>query len=483
MQRARVLIVDDDTAYAKKLAGVLEAVFRVETCHSETEFRERFASGIYDLLIVDMRLEKDREGLTILREALAADPMQAAIVMTAYADMETYTAALEAGAMSYLDKTEFSPALIARAVDAIVEQARLRRRMHDIEERIRATDPLEIIGASPAMRRVRDEIRHAAESDKSVLLIGGPGSGKELVARNIHRLNRHRTEGPFVRAVCKRGLHDDPTTRLFGSVQPAGKPNPSAPRSWVEESRSGVLFLDGIDGLDDAAWAAVCSLMESGNCKHPVSGRKLEPDAQIIVAAHPGCVRIGRNPAREESAVRISIPDLREHIEDVAILAQYVLQRLYRDGRTDARSLRGGALAVLEKSPWPGNVRELQSAIAYAAIRADAAGEREIGPEHLPASAGDPGGRIPLPTRGYDYQQNLARAELALVEAAIETFDAKTKTNLARRLGYNDRFVFARRIRKCLTAYPTLTAEFPRTIEMMSGKDTRSTAQNATGHG
>jgi len=479
MQRPRVLIVDDDTAYAKELAGALESVFRVEVCHSEAEFRERFVPGRYDLLIVDMRLEKDREGLAILREALAADPMQAAIVMTAYADMETYSEALEAGAMTYLDKAEFSPALIASTVDAIIEQSRLRRRMNEIEERIRATEPLEIIGASPSVRRVRDEIRRAAESDAPVLLIGGPGSGKELVARNIHRLNRRRSKGPFVHAVCKRGLRDDLTTCLFGAVQPLEKRSASASKGWIEGAHSGVLFLDGTDGLDEAAWAAVCSLMESGRCMHPASGRKIESDAQIVVAERPECARIER--VAVNSAVRIAIPDLREHIEDVAILAQYVLQGLFRDGRTNARSLRGAALAVLERLPWPGNVRELQCVIAYAAVRADAEGQREIGPEHLPMNAGEVGGSVSLPPRGYDYQQNLARAELALVEAAIETFGSTTKTDLARRLGYNDRFVFARRIRKCIAAYPASTFEFPRTIEMMAGKEIRVAANSADG--
>ena len=170
------------------------------------------------------------------------------------------------------------------------------------------------------------------------------------------------------------------------------------------------------------------------------------------------------------------MPDLREHIEDVALLAQYVLQGLYRDGRTSVRSLRGAALTALERMPWPGNIRELQSAIAYAAIRADAAGEREIGPEHLPASDDVTGGGVTGVSHGGDYQQNLARAELALVEAAIETYGATTKTDLARRLGYNDRFVFARRIRKCLTAYPVLKGEHPKTTDMMAGKESGSAA-------
>lgn len=469
VQKARILIVDDDAAYAGKLVSALKDAFQVEICLSETDFRERYAPGRYDLLIVDMRLEKDREGLSILHEAMTADPMQAAIVMTAYADMETYAEALEAGAITYLDKAEFSPALIARTVDAIVEQSRLRRRMSVLEERIRIADPLEIIGASPAMRRLRDDVRRAADSDATVILLGGPGSGKKLVARNIHRLNRRRMEGPFIRIACGRGLQAYLTTCLFGQAQSLEKRNTPSPGGLIEVANKGALFLDGIEGLDNAAWEAVQSLIELGRCKHPVSGRKIELDAQIIIAERPGSSRTEQDLGKAKSAIRISIPDLSEHIEDIAILAQYVLHGLYRDGRTKARSLRSAALAVMERLSWPGNVRELQSAVAYAAVRADAAGEPEIGPEHLPANAAV-AGDIPVPVQGFDFQRNLASAELALVETAIETFGLLTKTDLARRLGYNDRFVFARRIRKCLTAYPELTKEYPKTRGMMAGR-------------
>lgn len=459
--------MDDDAAYAAKLKGALEGVFRVETCHSEADFRDRYGLGKYDLLILDMRLDKDREGLVLLHEALAADPLQAAIVMTAYADMETYTDALEAGAMTYLDKAEFSPALIARTVEAIVEQARMRRRVSALEERIQVAEPLEIIGASPAIRRVREELRRAAEADAPALLVGGPGTGKELVARNIHRLNRRRSDGPFIRAVCRLVGRNELTTALFGPVQALEKRGAAESKSWIEEARGGVLFLDEIDGLNEAAWTELGALLESRRCKHPVNGRKVEADAQIILSALPGSRRVAEKLNETTKVIQIGLPDLREHIEDIALLAQYVLQGLYRDGRTSVRALRGAALTALERMPWPGNIRELQSAIAYAAIRADADGEREIGPEHLPASAEGVGGEGTSVLHGADYQQNLARAELALVEAAIETYGTTTKTDLARRLGYNDRFVFSRRIRKCVKAYPGLKAQYPRATQMM----------------
>ncbi len=470
MRRARILIVDDDTAYSAKLAGALEGVFRVETCHSEADFRDRYEPGSFDLLIVDMRLDKDREGIVLLREALSADPLQAAIVMTAYADMETYADALEAGAMTYLDKAEFSPALIARTVEAIVEQARMRRRVSVLEERLQVAEPLEIIGASPAIRRMREDLRRAAETDAAALLIGGPGAGKELVARNIHHLNRPRSDGPFIRAICRHGGRDDLTTALFGPVQALEKRRATGSVGWIEQARGGVLFLDGVDGLGETAWTEVGALLVSRRCKHPVNGRKIEADAQIIVSALPSSRRVVGDLNEATKAIRIVLPDLQEHIEDIALLAQYVLQGLYRDGRTSVRALRGAALTALERMPWPGNIRELQSAIAYAAIRAEAAGEREIGPEHLPASAEVVGGGVTNISLGGDYLQNLARAELAQVEAAIETYGTKTKIDLARRLGYNDRFVFSRRIRKCLTAYPGLKAEHPRTTEMMETK-------------
>ncbi len=196
---AHVLIVDDDRAFAGKLARALEGMFRVESCHTEAEFRERFTVGRFDLIIMDMRLEKDREGLVLLKEALAQDSSQAAIVMTAYADTESYTDALASGALTYLDKHEFSPTLIARTVEAIVQQAALRRQVAALQWRLDATEPGEIIGTSTGIRQVREGIRRAADDGRApVAIIGEPGTGRSLVARNIHHLSRRRADGPFV---------------------------------------------------------------------------------------------------------------------------------------------------------------------------------------------------------------------------------------------------------------------------------------------
>lgn len=462
MSRATILIVDDDSAYAGKLCHALEGGFQVETCHSQAEFRDRFSAGRYDLLIMDMRLEQDREGLVLLREVLANDPLQAAIVMTAYADMETYTDALEAGAMTYLDKAEFSPALIARTVEAIVGQARMRRRVSVLETRLETAEPLEIIGASSIIRRVRDELRRTAEAESVVVLVGEPGVGKELAARNIHRLSRRRAEGPFVRASCGRLRREELAHRLSG-FQGMERSRAAGAKGWIEEARGGVLFIDGVEGFDVSAWRKLTGMVVPGVGAPSGGGRHGGLDAQLVVATVSGMDRTMQELTGKSGVVRIDIPPLRQHSEDIALISQYTLQNLHRDGRTQARALRGAALALLESMPWPGNVRELKSAIAYAAIRADAVREREIGPEHLPLGAKDlPPAQAGGPHSG-GYQEYLARAELALVESSIEAFGITKKADLAKRLEYNDRFVFARRIRKCLMAYPHLQEEFPKT--------------------
>ena len=465
MSRATILIVDDDTVYAGKLCRALEGVFHVETCHSQAEFRNHFSAGRYDLLIMDMRLEQDREGLVLLREALADDPLQAAIVMTAYADMETYTDALEAGAMTYLDKAEFSPALIARTVEAIVGQGRMRRRVSDLENRLERAEPLEVIGASLAIRRVRDELRHAAEADSVVVLVGEPGAGKELAARNIHRLSRRRAEGSFVHATCGRLRREEIARRMFGP-QGLERGRTAVPKGWIEEARGGVLFIDGVEGLDVVAWRRLIGLIAPRAGVSPGGERRGGVDAQLVIATTLGTERTIQELAGKSGVVRIDIPPLRQHPEDIALIAQYTVQNLHRDGRTQARALRGAALSVLESMPWPGNIRELKSAVTYAAIRADAAGEREIGPEHLPMGGADLPAAQANGLHPGGYQEHLARAELALVESAIEAFGITKKADLAMRLGYNDRFVFARRIRKCLTSYPQLWKEFPKTAGM-----------------
>jgi DNA-binding NtrC family response regulator len=473
MSRPLLLIVDDDKTFVCKLADALDGLFDIEACYSETEFRQRFAIGKYDLLMMDMRLEKNKEGLELLKEVLAQDPMQAAIVMTAYADMETYTDAIQSGALNYLDKREFSPALIARTVEAILQQGQLRKRLAAVENRLEISDPLEIIGLSATIKQVGELLRRVAEDGNiPVLVTGEPGSGKELVARNIHRLNSRRAEGPFICVPCGRLPRGAAQSTLFGSTQGLERRGSRESRGRTDDAKGGILFVNGITGLDDFARSALLNFIESGSFMRVGRNRRIEVDTQVIIAASD---TEGRTAAFGEihktiiercSGVEIHVPALRERVEDIPLISQYMLQNLYRQGRTQARSFRSAAITVLESLSWPGNVRELKSAVEYAAIQADAAGIREIGPEHLPQSASETPVRLNSAPAAMDYHLHLARAELLLVEIAIERFETTKIEDLAGKLRYNNRFTFSRRIRSKLEAYPLLGSEFPNTARL-----------------
>jgi len=464
MSRASVLIVDDDREFAGKLASALEGLFDVDACHSEAGFHERFAIGSYDLLMMDMRLKTDREGLNLLKEALARDPLQAAIVMTAYADTHSHADAIGSGALTYLDKRAFSPALIARTVEAFIEQGVLKRRLAAAERQLAVAEHQETIGTSQAIKDVIEQVRQAAEiADAPVTLMGESGSGRELAARTLHRQSRRRVEGPFVKVTFGRCRDVEPAVALLGAVQFLARGRARESKGWIDEAKGGVLYLEGLENLDEAGSAAVEQLLETRRFKRVGGSDELTADVQILLSLDAGDAAVWNTFRAAVSAgggIEIRIPALRERRGDIAPIAQYILEQFYRLGRTRIRSLRTSSLTALESHSWPGNVRELRSAIEYAAVRADADNAREIGPEHLPlAAVGEPA----LPATGpsaFDYQVYLARAELGLIEAAIERFETTKKVWLAERLGYNDRFSFARRIQKIFRLYPRLREEF-----------------------
>jgi DNA-binding NtrC family response regulator len=474
MSRPQILIIDDDKVFAKKLADALGGLFQIELCHSEVEFKERFAVGCYDLLMIDMRLKSDREGLTLLKESLARDPLQAAVVMTAYADTETYADALGSGALTYLDKQAFSPALIARTVEALVAQGVLRRRLAVAERQLAVSEHQEMIGFSDSIKIVGEQLRQAAEDgDIPVLILGEMGSGRQLAARTLHRWNRRRAEGPFVIASCKRAVASKPAKTLFGGIQSLKDEGVRVSKGLIDDAKGGVLYLDELGELDVKEISAVTELIQTRLFKRNGGTHWLEADTQIVVVHRSNTTPIPdkiRRALAMRGCIEIQIPALCERREDIPLIAQYTLQQAYRFGRTQVRSFRGAALVALESHMWPGNVRELRSAIEYAAIRADADTVSEIRPEHLPMGTVD---GLLMSTKVHsalNYQVNLARAELGLVESAIKLFEITKKSWLAERLGYNDRFAFSRRLVKALMCHPQLRKDFPLTAALFENE-------------
>jgi len=434
MGQERILVVDDDAAFTALMREVLEPGYEVVAQDSVAGFRKVFPRLRFDLIILDMRLETEREGLGLLREIMRQDPLQAVIVATAYPDTESYLEALEAGALSFLDKHEFSPALVARTVEEILQRNELRKRVDRLERQLSNVDPLEIVGVARETARIRECIREAAERGVSpVLVYGEPGTGRELIARNIHYMNRCRREEPFIEATASKMVKEgDKFTKLVG-----------------------VLFIRELGDLDDDTWM---------HLERQFAGNRL-PSFQLIAATRYDIRELTERGTIDQAfrakleAYEIIVPPLRERQEDIPLLATYFLQNLFRRGRTSARVFDREVLTSFEHHPWPGNVRELQCVVEYAAIAAEVGGDEELNERHLPY--GMAASKTPsIADDGLDYQLNLDRAELQLVNWALQHSGRATMKQLAAQLGYNDRYVLARRVKKALGRFPRLEEEF-----------------------
>lgn len=456
----RILIVDDDSVFSEALYAGLSSRFGVEKVDSVAGFREAYRPCAFQLVVLDMRLERDRDGIELLGEIMEADPYQLVIVVTKYADTETHIAAIEAGAQLYLNKDGFPIPFIVQMIGVVLQQGHLRRRVATLERRLDEVDSAHMVGESEKLRDLYEKARLAAEDGEvTVLIRGESGTGKELVARNIHRLSHRRKDGPFV-AISVSGLHRETIhSDLFGHERGAFTGANTQRKGFIEEAHGGVLFLDEIGDLDRDTQVKLLRVLEERTFQRLGSNREISADFQLVTATHRDLRGlIDEGAFRHDlyyrlQAFEIRVPSIKERRRDIVLLAEYFLAEMANAGRTTAAGFHRRALEVFIRYDWPGNVRELKNAVEYSAIQAKMRNEPLIVVEHLPqtltaaelATVNQSG-----EAQNMDYRQWLARSELELLERVLETSDKTTKTELAAVLGYNDRFTLMRRIKKAV---------------------------------
>ncbi len=419
-------------------------MFEVVEAGSEEEFRKLWRPRAFDLLLLDMRLRVDREGLNVLQEVFSLDELQPVIMVSAYGDAESAIAAVGAGAMMFLHKHEFSPALLGRMAEAVIEQGRLKRQVAGLRRTAWAGEPDALLGNSLGIREAGELLRVAARSGRVPLVSGERGTGMTLAARLVHRTGE-QADGPFL--------------EVAGVVAEEGRAFYEGRFSPWAQAGGGTLALDGVEAMSERTGRGVLERAAAGR------GDFISPG--VVLLLHEGARRTGKAGRWLVAGdlLPVRLPPLRERREDIPLLAAHFLQGQRSGGHTTARSFGGVAMERLEAHGWPGNVRELRNVVEYAAMQAAVVEVDEIGPEHLPGAmvSGRPGsGDGPVITDGtWDYRFQVARAELALAERAMREKIVTQKTALARALGYADRFTLGRRLEKALGEFPELAVDYP----------------------
>ena len=338
----------------------------------------------YDCLLLDLNMP-GIDGIGVMAQAAELMPDADVIVLTGKSSTETAIAALRYGAFDYLTKPCKRIELKA-VLNKVREKRDLNNRCAALEHHVeRLQGSARLVGNSDSMQKVRTLITKVAPTNSTVLILGETGTGKELVARELHEQSK-REDKPFVAINCGALPESLIESELFGHRKGAFTGADDNRKGLFEVASGGTLFLDEIGELPKAMQAKLLRFLESGEIRRVGENDAMVVDVQVLCATHRNLqdmVDVG--DFREDLMFRINtfeieLPALRNHIEDLPLLAEHLLSRFGSTHSTTSK-FSPQAIDILTSHSWPGNVRELANAIEHASILCESG---PILPEHLP---------------------------------------------------------------------------------------------------
>jgi len=425
---ASILVCDDMRA----ICGVLEIALRkenhkVETVTSGSEAKRKLDSNIYDVVVSDIKMPQT-DGIEVLRHARRVSPETAVILITAIEDYEAAVQAVKAGAFDYIHK---GPHLIEEVVVSIkraLETLTLHRENFAFKRDAGLRNSLEnIVGASPAMEKLKQTIRTVASSASTVVVHGESGTGKELVARAIHSCSP-RASQPFVSINCGAFPETLLESELFGYVKGAFTGATQNKAGLFEVSSGGTIFLDEISEMSLAMQVKLLRVLQERVIR-PVGGTaEIAIDVRLIAATNNDLDRMVADGAFREdlyyriSVIPIEVPPLRERRDDIPLLANHFLKKYVAVSGKRVTRIAADSLEDLQGYEWPGNVRQLENTIERA-VALEPSDELNV---ELPAerakirvTALNGNGAVPIPTEGLDMERYVADLERSMLQTAL----------------------------------------------------------------
>ena len=363
-----ILVVDDEENIRTSMKGLLsEEGYNVLTAANGTEAIKLIEDDDIDIAFLDVVMP-GMDGLQVLEYIHKLKPELCVVMITAYGNTEMVVQAMKLGAYDFIDKPFSKPEELERIFTVILHALEERNlKQENLELRRRIGDKAEkMIGKSPAMLQLLDEIERAAPSNGRVLISGENGTGKELVAKLIHEQSL-RANKPFVKVNCAAIPEELIESELFGHERGAFTGATSRRDGKFLQADGGMLFLDEIGDMSLATQAKVLRALQEGEIQRVGGVELIQVDVRVIAATNKNLKKeIAEVNFREDlyyrlNVIPVNVPPLRERIEDIPLLVSYFIELFCYENGKRQKEISEGAMQLLMNYHWPGNIRELKN--------------------------------------------------------------------------------------------------------------------------
>jgi DNA-binding NtrC family response regulator len=360
-----VLIVDDEKHTREGLQQALADNYDVSVAASADEAFNLMDAQPFDVIVTDLRMP-GKSGLKVIDRALALPQKPAVLMMTAYGNIETAVEAMKRGAVDFLTKPvniERLEVLIQRALKTRTLEVEVTHLHERLDEKFSMAG---IVGHSPSLQKIIDQVKLVAPSKATILIEGESGTGKELIAQAIHQASP-RARGPFVAVHCAALSETLLESEIFGHERGSFTGATERRIGRFESADGGTLFLDEISEISPTTQVKLLRFLETKSIERVGGSKPIDLDVRLVAATNrtlSQLVKEGR--FREDLFVRLNIvrlvlPPLRERIDDIPLLLAHYLKIFAEENGLTAPVIEAGALRTLQAYPWPGNVRELRN--------------------------------------------------------------------------------------------------------------------------
>ncbi|HTA93723.1 MAG TPA: sigma-54 dependent transcriptional regulator [Polyangiaceae bacterium] len=366
-----VLVVDDEASNLASLEKIFQREgLRVFTADGAKAALELVRRHRVQVVLTDLMMP-GTSGVELLRALKEVSPDTEVVLMTAYGTVETAVQAMRDGAYDFVEKP-LKRMTIVKSVRKAAERQSLVAENRSLRQELKLLTTREIVGQSPALRRVLDVATQAAPSSATVLILGESGTGKELIARYIHSKSG-RAAGPFVAVNCAAIPESILEAELFGHERGAFTGAVARREGRFARARGGTLFLDEIGELSPAVQVKILRVLQEGEYE-PVGGHTIKADARIVAATNRDLVsEVEAGRFREDlydrlNVIAVTAPALRGRREDIPLLVDHFIGVYCTKNGRQRLTVPGEVLRKLMDYSWPGNVRELENVIERAAV-------------------------------------------------------------------------------------------------------------------